>query len=339
MATVSGSGPIQLFSTCPQSKHHGTADYLGHVAAVSRWSEEIGCTGMLIYTDNGLADPWLVAQAVLQSTATLCPLVAVQPIYLHPYAAAKMVSSLGLMYGRRLWLNLLAGGFLNDLKALGDDTPHDERYARTTEYTLILRRLLEGREPVSFHGRHYRVEGLRLTPALPADLFPGLMISGSSEAGLAAARAIGALPVRYPRAVAKEHLDADFAGASGVRLGIIARDDPAEAWAIAHHRFPSDRRGEIAHALAMKTSDSQWHRQLSVDARSDEEADPYWLHPFQTYKTFCPYLVGNYQRVAREIAAYVRRGFTSFIVDIPPARDELDHIRRTFDLAVTECET
>jgi len=46
----------------------------------------------LIYTDNGLVDPWLIAQAMITHTERLCPLVAVQPVYMHPYAVAKMVA-------------------------------------------------------------------------------------------------------------------------------------------------------------------------------------------------------------------------------------------------------
>jgi alkanesulfonate monooxygenase SsuD/methylene tetrahydromethanopterin reductase-like flavin-dependent oxidoreductase (luciferase family) len=60
---------------------------------------------------HSLVDPWLVAQLVIQATTTLCPLVAVQPVYLHPYAAAKMVATLGHLHGRRVYLNMLAGGF------------------------------------------------------------------------------------------------------------------------------------------------------------------------------------------------------------------------------------
>ena len=60
-------------------------------------------------------------------------------------------------------LNMLAGGFKNDLIALGDDTPHDDRYARTVEYTLIVAALLRG-ESVSQHGPYYHVENLRLEP-------------------------------------------------------------------------------------------------------------------------------------------------------------------------------
>ncbi|HWN27903.1 MAG TPA: LLM class flavin-dependent oxidoreductase, partial [Actinomycetospora sp.] len=76
-----------VYSTCPQSKDVPAGDYLDAVAATARWSEEAGCGGMLVYTDNGIADPWLVAQAAIAATERLAPLVAVQPVYMHPYTA------------------------------------------------------------------------------------------------------------------------------------------------------------------------------------------------------------------------------------------------------------
>jgi len=71
-----------------------------------------------------------VSQVIIQATSRLCPLVAVQPIYLHPYAVATLVASLGHLYRRRVYLNMVAGGFVNDLTALDDPTPHD---AATTD--------------------------------------------------------------------------------------------------------------------------------------------------------------------------------------------------------------
>ena len=47
---------------------------------------------------------------------------------MHPYTAAKMVATLAHLYGRRVYLNLIAGGYRNDLKALGDTAEHDDRY-------------------------------------------------------------------------------------------------------------------------------------------------------------------------------------------------------------------
>jgi alkanesulfonate monooxygenase len=325
---------VEVFSTCPQSKDVGRADYLERVADVARWSDEAGYRGILVYTDNGIVDPWLVSQIILQNTEQLCPLVAVQPIYMHPYTAAKMVSTLAFLHGRRIFLNMLAGGFKNDLLALNDETPHDDRYLRTVEYTKIIKALLSSPDPVSFEGKYYKVTNLRMTPPLPEELFPGILISGSSEAGLAAAREIGATAVKYPKPPGEEDDATQDTIESGVRVGIIARDDPEEAWRVALKRFPEDRKGQITHQVAMKVSDSQWHKQLSE--LGDQPAageSPYWLGPFQNYKTFCPYLVGSYGAVADEVARYMGQGYRTFILDIPVSDQELEHTAVVFDRA------
>src|SRR6266568_2521035 len=166
---VSSSTPVRIFSTAPQSLGADRDSYLHDVAEVAAWSEQAGCTGILVYTDNGIVDPWLVAQVIIGNTTALCPLVAVQPVYMHPYAVAKMVTSLAFLHGRRVYLNMVAGGFKNDLAALNDLTPHDSRYARLIEYTNIIKELLAGKV-VSFSGAFYSADKLSLKPPLPSDL-------------------------------------------------------------------------------------------------------------------------------------------------------------------------
>jgi len=322
-----------IFSTCPQSRDVSSDAYAHSVAEVARWSERAGCEGMLVYTDNGIADPWLVSQLILNATERLAPLVAVQPAYMHPYSVAKMVSTLAYLHGRRLYLNMLAGGFRNDLLALNDPTPHDERYERTVEYTRIVTRLLAG-ETVTHNGRYYTVDKLSLAPPLPQALQPGVLISGSSPAGLKAAHEIGATPVKYPKRAHEEPDQQNEEQGAGIRVGVVTRPTSAAAWEVAHERFPEDRKGQIAHTLAMKVSDSHWHRQLSTMAGEEgesDEQDPYWLWPFENYSTFCPYLVGSYERVAAELERYVMLGYGCFILDIPPSEEELRHIGAVFD--------
>ena len=70
--------PVEVFSTCPHSSAVEVPDKQ-RIADVARWSEQFGYTGILVYTDNSLVDPWLVSQIILQQTESLCPLVAVQP--------------------------------------------------------------------------------------------------------------------------------------------------------------------------------------------------------------------------------------------------------------------
>jgi alkanesulfonate monooxygenase len=325
---------LQVFSTCPSSMA-APDDYAERVIRAARWSEQAGCTGMLIYTDNSHVDPWLVAQLIISSTHSQCPLVAVQPVYMHPFAVAKMVSSLAFLFGRRVYLNMVAGGFKNELAALNDITPHDDRYERLVEYTLIVRGLLEGNSPLTFEGQFYRVKGAILQPRMVPELFPGVLVSGSSGAGQAAAFAMGAVAVKYPEPPDQCTAHPSMRNSPcGVRVGLIARADENEAWRVAFARFPEDRKGQITYQFAMKVSDSAWHKRLSeTGAKLNGQRDTYWLRPFETYQTFCPYLVGSYERVASELARYMAAGYRTYILDIPAAEEEFEHAGAVFQMA------
>jgi alkanesulfonate monooxygenase len=331
---------IDLFSTCPPSAGVEGSDYLDQVIQVSQWSEQSGCKGILVYSDNSQVDPWLLAHVIVAHTETLCPLVAVQPIYMHPYTIAKAVTSIAWLYRRRVYLNMVAGGFKGDLAALNDATPHDLRYKRLVEYTSIISQLLRGEHPVRFRGEFYQTEGLRLSPACPKELFPGIFISGSSEAGRAAAKEISATAIEYPKPVmeGRQTSSEDV----GIRIGIVSRQDHNEAWNAAFQRFPVDRRGQLTHQLAMKVSDSVWHRQLSDLANQQNDGKhPYWLVPFENYKTMCPYLVGDHREVGKELAGYIELGYRTFITDVPENAQELQHIGIAFNHALEslKCQT
>jgi alkanesulfonate monooxygenase len=332
---MSAASSIRVFSTCPPSATATADAYLRQVQEIASWSEDAGCEGILVTTDNGEVDPWLLSQAIIGATRSLSPLVAVQPVYMHPYSVAKMVASLAFLHGRRVYLNMVAGGFALDLAALNDQTPHDQRYERLIEYTTIIRQLLESAGPVTFSGRHYQVHNLKLTPRVPQELLPEILLSGSSEAGMAAALRLGATAVEYPKPAAEYAAAAPVGVESrGIRIGIIARSSEDDAWRVAHGRFPPDRRGQLAHELAMKVSDSAWHRQLSeLGDTPTGEHNPYWLVPFKNYKTFCPYLVGSYSKVAQALAGYVSAGYRTFVLDIPANAEELRHIAAAFGAA------
>jgi alkanesulfonate monooxygenase len=160
-------------------------------------------------------------------------------------------------------------------------------------------------------------------------------MSGSSEAGAAAARETGAIAIKYP-----EPPDQNAAapvgddGPSGVRIGIVARPRSADAWEIAVERFPENRKGQLTRQLATKVSDSAWHHRLSeIGVESSIPRETYWLQPFENYHTNCPYLVGNYEDVAEELARYMTLGHRTFILDIPAAEEEFHHIAVVFQLA------
>ncbi len=324
---------VELFSTAPQSVDYDADRFTARLAEVAGWSNEAGCTGILIYSDNSLVDPWLAAQFIIERTDRLSPLVALQPVYMHPFSAAKMVASLSYLYGRRISLNLIAGGFRNDLLALCDETPHDERYGRLTEYTLVLKGLLAQQRAFTFSGKYYKVNNLVLKPPLAPELFPRLLISGSSESGRAAARALGAVAVEYPEPGA-HYSQPTPRNNCGIRIGLITGETADEAWQIAHRRFPGDRAGQLKHLVAMRVSDSQWHKQLSsMRADPDAASAIYWLWPFKNYNTFCPYLVGSREQVSDELLKYMEAGFGTYILDIPSEESDLRNAAEVFALA------
>jgi alkanesulfonate monooxygenase len=323
------SRSVRLFSTCPPSSQYG-GDYLRKVKEVAEWCDDAGIEGTLVYTDNSLVDPWLVSQVILSCTSSLAPLVAIQPVYMHPYTAAKMVTTFSHLYNRRIYLNMVAGGFVNDLIALGDSTEHDDRYDRLVEYVSIMKCLFDEPGPLTFTGTYFAVKNLAIKPQILPELVPEVFVSGTSAAGIKAAKEIGATSISYP-GTPSEKMDKGGVQ-SGIRIGIIARDESRKAWQIAHQRFPVDRKGQLTHALARKVSDSSWYEQLSeLGERPTEHDSPYWLVPFKSYKTFCPYLVGSYDEVRREVSKYIQGGVQTFILDVPPDREELYHTSIVFD--------
>ena len=105
---------LRVLSPTPPSKGTDHDGYLQRLSQTPRWSEAVGCDRTLIATDTRLVDPWLVSQTVIENTEPLCPLVALQPLYMYPYSAAKIVASLAFMHGRRVCLKIAAAKFTTD---------------------------------------------------------------------------------------------------------------------------------------------------------------------------------------------------------------------------------
>lgn len=320
--------PITVYTTCPSSHGVEAGAYRRRAAEVARWTESHGCRGLLVYTDNTLIDPWSAAQHLLAETGSLVPMVAVQPVYMHPYTVARMISSLAFLHGRRVDLNLVTGGFQGHLAALGDELGHDARYDRLVEYAGLLRRLLEQDRPVSHDGPHYRLARASVEPALPPGLRPRIFVSGSSEACRAAQETLGATRLSYPQWLEAPDWDPEHLS-GGMRVGVIARDTAEEAWRVAHERFPPDPSGARLHQVAARMVESQWHRTLS--AAGTVRGLPYWQHPFRTYRTFCPYLVGSHSEVGEILGRYFETGVRTVILDVPVEEADLVHTRIAFE--------
>lgn len=327
------SPKLRLYSTCPESVDGTGPAYQARIVEASRWSEDAGFTGILIYTDNRLVDPWQVAQVIVRNTRTLVPLVAVQPAYTHPYTVAKLVATIAHLFGRQVAINWVAGGFKGDLEALNEFIAHDERYDRLREYAQIVSSLVasdSSGSAISFQGKYYSVTNLRLSPTVSPMLQPITFVSGSSAQGRETAAALQAVAVHYPDEPATHTPNSVDSTSSAVRIGLIARATSDEAWQVAEARFPLDRRGQVTHKLAMKSSDSEWHKTLSDKAKSQSDRSLYWLRPFENYHTFCPYLVGDFECVTDALVTYMKAGYFTYILDIPADVNDLQTAAHVF---------
>lgn len=333
--TDPATGHLTLYSTVRSSIGHGQTSHLRTLLELAGWVEDAGYRGALVYSDNTSMDAWLAAQAAIANTASFVPLVAVQPLDKTPFAVARAVSSLAHLYGRRVDINYVSGGFVRDLAVQGDTLSHDARYDRLTEYATIVRTLLSG-GMANFTGEYYKIRRARLSTAVPADLMPTAYVSGSSAASLRAGEALGLGRLSFP-VLPEDCASPDTRGnrfGSGISIGIIARDDSAEAWRIAHKRFPADPDGAERMKLLLSAGDSSWQPRLAgVPIPDEAEGQPYWLVPFRYHHTFCPYLVGDHDEVAQAVTKYLNGGIRTFVLDIPREPDDLWHARIAIERA------
>jgi alkanesulfonate monooxygenase len=155
-----------------------------------------------------------------------------------PTLAAQQAGTFQRLSGGRLRLNVVTGGDPVEQRAYGDFLDHDERYEGTGEFLEVLRRCLTG-EQFDLAGRHVRVEGAGLTR--PVDVVPPVYLGGASPA---AEEVTTRWVDRYllwgePPAIAGPRIERVREKAAahgrtlrfGMRLHVVSRDTPEQAWA------------------------------------------------------------------------------------------------------------
>jgi alkanesulfonate monooxygenase len=261
-------------------------------------------------------------------TANLCPLVAVNPIYMHPFTVARMIATFAYLYKRKTYLNMVTGTALSYLQALNDHLSHNERYDRLGEYVELLMRLTASTAPVSFDGTYYKTKNLTLRPGVPVTLQPTFLFAGHSAAAARISRTAGGIHMQMLPPGLTYDLTAQ---AQGMHFGIVTRQEEAQAWAVARETFPEDRYGQRLLSYSMSNTDSVWKIRLKQVAEMAAVAQPgYWLEPFRNFQADCPYFIGSYQQVTALLVALVRRGITVFILDIPAREEDFSHIEVAF---------
>lgn len=321
---------VEVFTISPRTTDE--TQYWKNIEQVIEWSDRYAATGILLFEGNDtFVQPWLAAQAAFARTISLSALVAVNPVYMHPFTAAKMVSSFAYLYGRKTYLNLITGTALSHLEALSDDLDKEQRYDRLREYAELVRLLVASQgEPVTYSGRYYETRNLKLEPAVPDELQPVFYVAGQSEAALKTATAVDAVRMQMLSWPADEAAS----GATGLHFGIVTRETREEAWEVAHRIFPEDKAGRRVQALSLGNTDSVWKQRMMLAAKLEEGAgEGFWLQPFRDFKADCPYFVGSREATAGLLAGAVRNGIRHLILDIPRVEQEFAEVHEACTVA------
>lgn len=339
---------VKVYSVTPEFEDPEASDeFPSRVAATARACEAVGWHGILVPHNLHDVDPWLVAGFIGSVTDRFVPLIAVQPACISPHTAAAMAACFAGLYGRPVYFNLVAGARDDEMRRIGDDLPHDERYARMSQYAAALSGLLRGDEMTSADP-YYTYKNYRLEPRPEVLADCSIFIAGSSPASLAVAVDRADVIVTHPAPITEwrvEHLEplsaTGYAGEIAIRIGIVCRADGDEARQLAAARFPETWRGR-QETLLKTRSPNLWSRRLAELAILEEEqgsvpGDPsgtYWLGAFRTGRASAPFLVGSYDDVADALATYLAGGVSHVLLN-GVHNDDYGHTRHAIELAAT----
>jgi alkanesulfonate monooxygenase len=247
-----------------------------------------------------------------------------------------MAATLDRLSEGRVLINVVAGGDPDEMHGDGVWFEHGARYAATSEYLTVWRRLMRG-ETVDFRGDHVRVEGGRLLYPPVQIPYPPLYFGGSSDAGQDVAAEHCDVYLSWgepPEAVAAKISDArrraaalDRALSFGIRLHVIVRETAEQAWKDADALIQHVDDAAIAfaqHTFSRFDSVGQQRMsQLHKGRRDRLEVSPnLWAGVGLVRGGAGTALVGDPRQVAARMREYMAIGIDRFILSGYPHLEE-----------------
>lgn len=320
---------IHTFAITPRTL--SLEEYWKHIELVGKWCADFGLTGPLLFNGNDtFVEVFVAAQTMIEKHG-LSPLIAVNPEYMHPFTAAKFVSSYAYAFEQKVYLNMITGTSLSQAKSMHCDLDHDQKYDRLTEYINIIQALTKkAGEIIHFEGDYYNVSDLKLPTPIPENLLPGYFIAGHSEAATKTRDVTGAIGMKMLSPDLENAVTSD----RGIHFGIVCRESNEKAWEAANRNFPEDKRGQRLLKMSMSNTDSVWKKRLMFAEDTEDRCDSgYWLAPFRNFQADCPYFVGSQAEVRDLIVNLVKAGVDEFILDLCAGEEEFANCAMAFSAA------
>jgi FMNH2-dependent dimethyl sulfone monooxygenase len=153
---------------------------LEFILPLAQWS---GLKGAM-ETDRHSFEALTWAAGVLAATERIAVFATVHTPFLSPVFAAKQAATCDHIGRGRFGLNIVSGSVESDFGMFGVEMlDHDERYACAEEWTTLLKRMWEAKEPFDFNGRYFQLRGVYSRPGPYGDDRPIVISAGSSPTG------------------------------------------------------------------------------------------------------------------------------------------------------------
>ncbi|MFG2751425.1 LLM class flavin-dependent oxidoreductase [Streptomyces xanthophaeus] len=308
----------------------GSLDFDGIVSFVKE-AEEIGVDSLLMAISYHMPDPLPMLGALSHLTDRINLLLAYRPGLLSPTLFTQVINTVSWMSDNRVNLNLVAGISPMEQAYYGDFLDHDARYERADEFLEILHGLWENNGPLTYDGKHYRIENAQLGLGYKGGGRPRVYISGASGVAQQTAVRHGDCWLRYadtPEEIAKAAAPVLEQGtAVGLRMQVLARRTREDALAQVAEmmREPDEKhRKFIADFLATCDSEAVKNSFRLADSSGDDWLSPYLWSGAVAYRggpALC--IVGSYEEVADYILEYKAAGVSEFIFSGWPSREEM----------------
>ncbi|MBW7959569.1 MAG: LLM class flavin-dependent oxidoreductase [Candidatus Promineofilum sp.] len=147
--------------------HHLTEDYRGHIG-LAQLGEQLGFDFFWLPDQTFFPDPYIMLGLVGQATQRIqIGLAVTNPHTRHPATSARSIGTLALTAPNRVHIAIGAGNNKEMLTPLGLDGSHAGTKIR--EMVEISHGLLSG-EKIDYHGKYFKVAGVRLDVPPPGNV-------------------------------------------------------------------------------------------------------------------------------------------------------------------------
>jgi alkanesulfonate monooxygenase len=314
---------VNVFPTNDRQKND--FDYLSAAKNIVDLSLDLEFKYTLITTGDKRIDPFVLAQQCLNLNNNFSPLIAINPFYQHPVHVVKKIISLRKFFSSKIAINLVAGSFFGESKALNDLLSFQDKNERLLDFFQTLQSLTDQKKK-AHHGSYYSAE--------PAEIFPAyqfekcdFFVSGSFFPQLNSCKE--AHFVQSIRPIGEMPRASSFN--CGLGVGICARDTREEALKEIARIYPDDRKGEMLFGISMANNDTPWNQWFrNYLEKNAVDLPHYFLKPMTNFWCSSPFIVGSYQEVADQLHAYHSLGYNFFVLDFVP--EEAPHVKKCLEL-------